>query len=285
MIARDRCPSDFLQLRCRHGESQPQAGDQGIVTQSLRAGAVYQAVKHAGRQVIAVVVAVIFIRPVQPDEERVGRRTQSPRNFPSVPHWGDEDGWGARMAGVERLGQSLVVGAQLDLKLSGTGETAAPGDAGNHGMRRRPGPGFKQDHLGLRIVLPDFFVKQGAVVVMIGHAAAVQVGRLGAVILKDDMRPRLGRDGGQRGGALVMILEIHPAHRLHHGVGIRLAAGLGEPVKNAGHPAAAAADGKTVPDEKHPVLGLTHSRQQQGKGGQQDQIVYSRHEHDEFQWG
>ena len=64
-----------------------------------------------------------------------------------------------------------------------------------------------------------------------------------------------------------------------------LPAGLGEPVKNAGHPAASAADGETVPDEKHPVLGLAHSWQQQSKGGQQDQIVYSRYEHDELQWG
>jgi hypothetical protein len=47
-----------------------------------------------------------------------------------------------------------------------------------------------------------------------------------------------------------MILEIHPAHRLHHGVGIRLPAGLGEPVKNAGYPAATAADGEAVPDKK-----------------------------------
>jgi hypothetical protein len=60
-----------------------------------------------------------------------------------------------------------------------------------------------------------------------------------------------------------MILEVLPAHRRHHGVGIRVPASLSKTVEDSGHASTAATNGEAVADEQNPMLGMNWRRAEQ----------------------
>ena len=182
---------------------------------------------------------MIVVAPVQIREERVGRSTQATGDFPGRAHRSYPDSRIAGIVLVQTGRQPRVIRPQFRLHLCRAREARRSGSARDVSVRRRPRPGFKENHLCRRILRHHLLIEKIPEGIMFG-----------AVILQHNEIPKLGIDRSQGRRVRRVELVIHSTYRAHHHIGISLPSRLREPIKNCRH-RRRLADGEAIPDEEN----------------------------------